>query len=182
VKTSPYQFYQFWLNAADEDAIKWIRIFTFLTREEIESLIKENANDPSQRKLQKTLAREVTIFVHGESEYITAIKTTEKLFADQHRPAENLTADELENLEGIVKLVFPSEKIKEGIDVVSFLFESGIFTSKGEARKMIQNGGMQINRKKLDDTQITIDQHSLLHNKYILIQKGKKNYYLATVS
>jgi tyrosyl-tRNA synthetase len=177
-KTSPYQFYQFWLNAADRDAEKWIRIFTFLDKEEIEDLIAAHRKDASKRILQKRLAQEVTFFVHGEEEYQKAIATTEKLFAQQNASAESLGPEDLENMEGIVNVLYAMSNLKKGTDVVSFLTETQIFPSKGEARKMIQNGGVSINRKKVDSLQLTVDNSTLLHEKYLLVQKGKKNYYL----
>jgi tyrosyl-tRNA synthetase len=177
-KTSPFQFYQFWLNASDSDAKKWIKIFTFLTNVEIESLIVEQEKDASQRILQKRLAREITIFVHGEKEYDEAITTTAKLFSNQNIPAEHLTLDDLEEMEGVTQFDFDANKIESGIDVVSFLAETNIFSSKGEAKKMIQNGGININRKKVEDLQMVIDGSFLLHQKYILVQKGKKHYFL----
>jgi tyrosyl-tRNA synthetase len=123
------------------------------------------------------LAEEITLFVHGKDELEKAIETTKKLFANQTAAAETLTVDDLEGMEGVVKSDF--EKIKlPGIDVVSFLAETNIFSSKGEARKMIQGGGVSINRKKVEDIQMKVDDSLLLHEKYLLIQKGKKNYYL----
>ncbi len=181
-RTSPYQFYQFWLNASDDDALKWIKIFTFLTETEINLLIDQQKTDPSQRILQKRLAKEVTTFVHGEEEYNKAIETTDKLFANQNAPAESLSIEDLEGMQGIIKSDFSAEKIKAGIDIVSFLADANIFPSKGEARKMVQGGGVSINRKKIDDIQFTVDSSLLLHSRYLLIQKGKKNYYLVTVS
>src|SRR3954451_970877 len=144
-KTSPYQFYQFWFNAADEDAKKWIKIFTFIPKEEIENLINEHEKHAAQRQLQKRLAKEITIFVHGEKEYFKAIETTEKLFAHQNEPVEILSTEDLEGMEGVIKFDFNADKITRGVDIVSFLAESNIFSSKGEARKMIQNGGVSIN-------------------------------------
>lgn len=177
-KTTPYQFYQFWLNASDDDAAKWIKIFTFLTRDAIDMLIHEHKKDPSSRVLQKTLAQEITIFVHGEEQFKKAVETTEKLFAQQHAPAESLSLDELETMEGVIKIDFLKEKIQTGIDVVSFLADTKIFPSKGEARKTVQGGGVSINRRKVESPQQIIDSHLLLHGKYLLVQKGKKNYYL----
>lgn len=177
-KTTPYQFYQFWLNAADSDAEKWIRIFTFLPQEEINSLIEEHHKDQSKRTLQKRLAQELTIFVHGLEEHSKALETTQKLFARQNAPAESLSEKDLEEMEGIVHVDFPTGKLQTGIDVISFLTETNIFPSKGEARKMIQNGGVSINRHKVSDVATPVSEQQLLHNKYLLIQKGKKNYYL----
>ncbi len=177
-RTSAYEFYQFWLNATDKDAEDWIKIFTFLDQSAIEQLLAEQKNDPSKRTLQKTLAREVTIFVHGEDAYQKAIETTEKLFANQSAPAESLSEEDLQALEGIVKISYPSAKINEGTDIVSFLAETAIFPSKGEARKMIQNGGISINRKKIEGIDFSVNSSLLLHNRFILIQKGRRNYYL----
>lgn len=178
VKTSPYQFYQFWLNASDDDAEKWIKIFTFLDKAIVDSLIAEHKNDAAKRSLQKKLAEEVTKFVHGEEELKKAIETTEKLFSNQHAAAEDLTIDELEGMDGIIKIDFEKDKIAAGIDVVTFLAETKIFPSKGEARKTVQGGGVSINRKKIDNFQLSIENNLLLHDRYILVQKGKKNYYL----
>ena len=180
-RTSPFQFYQFWLNASDTDAEKWIKIFTFLSKDAIEMLVHEHKMNPAARVLQKTLAQEITIFVHGKDEYEKAIETTQKLFANQNAPAESLSAEDLENLEGVVKSNFSKEKITAGIDIVSFLAETAIFDSKGNARKNVQGGGVSINRKKVEAADFKIDPSLLLHDKYILVQKGKKNYYLVQV-
>ena len=177
-KTSPYQFYQFWLNASDDDAEKWIKIFTFLDKSTVDLLIAEHTKDAAKRLLQKKLAEEVTKFVHGEEELKKAIETTEKLFSNQHTSAEDLTAEELEGMDGIIKINFEKEKIVAGIDVVTFLAETKIFPSKGEARKTVQGGGVSINRKKIENIQQSIENSLLLHDKYILVQKGKKSYYL----
>ncbi len=179
-KTSPYVFYQFWLNAADEDAKKWIKIFTFLSKDDIDNVINQHAENEAARRLQKTLAKELTIFVHGESAYNEAITTTEKLFTNANAPAESLSIEDLEAMEGVTKFSFDKSKIETGIDVVSFLAEATVFPSKGEARKMVQSGGVSINRKKVDNIQMMIDNSLLLHHQYILIQKGKKNYYLVS--
>ena len=176
--TTPYQFYQFWLNASDEDAEKWIKIFTFLSKTDIDVFIEEHKGNPSKRIIQNQLAKRVTEFIHGRSALEEAIATTEKLFADQSAPAESLSIEDLESMEGIVKSDFTKAKIEAGIDVVSLLADTGIFTSKGEARKMVQGGGVSINRKKVDSVQFTVDSSLLLHEKYLLVQKGKKNYYL----
>jgi len=179
-KTSPYQFYQFWLNAADEDAEKWIRIFTLLSKADIEIIIYDHRNDPGARLLQKSLAREVTIFVHGKEEFEAAVITTEKLFSGN--AAENIRdlseTELLASLDGVPQFKFDRSKIFSGTDAVSFMAESGIFPSKGEARKTIQGGGVSINKEKINDPAMQIDSSNLLLEKYILVQKGKKNYYL----
>ena len=177
-RTTPYQFYQFWLNASDADAEKWIKIFTFLSKDAIEMLIHEHKMDPSARVLQKTLAQEITCFVHGKGEFEKAVETTQKLFANQNAPAESLSIEDLEGMEGVVKSDYSKEKISAGIDVVTFLAETEILSSKGEARKLVQAGGISINRKKINAVDFKIEASLLLHDTYIVIQKGKKNYYL----
>jgi len=177
-RTTPYQFYQFWLNASDEDAEKWIRIFTFLSKEEIGKILSDHRSNASNRILQRKLAEAVTEFVHGKDELRKAIETTDKLFANQNASAESLSVEDLEGMEGVVKSGFAKEKIEIGIDIVSFLAETNIFPSKGEARKTIQGGGISINRKKVDNEKLKIESSLLLHDRYILVQKGKKNYYL----
>ena len=177
-KTSPFHFYQFWLNAADSDAESWIKIFTFLKQEEINSLVEEHRKDASHRILQKRLAKELTLFVHGEEEFRKAVETTDKLSAQQNASVDSLSADDLENMEGIVKLNYPAATFHSGVDVLSLLTQTGIFPSKGEARKMIQNGGVSINRKKVTDQQLMVGSDHLLHNKYLLVQRGRKNYFL----
>ena len=180
-RTSPYQFYQFWLNAGDADAEKWIRIFTFISKEEIDGLITAHKQDAAKRILQKRLAEEVTKFVHGEEELKAAVETTEKLFANQTAPAENLSIEDLEGMEGVIKFDFAADKLNEGIDIVSFLAETTIFPSKGEARKTVQGGGVSINRKKVEGIEFKVDASALLHSRYLLVQKGKKNYYLVKI-
>lgn len=177
-KTSPYQFYQFWLNASDVDAEGWIKIFTFLPKETIDQLIVRHKENPAGRELQKTLAKELTVYVHGQEEYNKAIETTAKLFASQNADAESLSEEDLNGMQGIVKVDYPAATIASGIDVVSFLAETSIFPSKGEARKTVQGGGVSVNRKKIETIDSKIDSSLLLHGKYLLVQKGKKNYYL----
>jgi tyrosyl-tRNA synthetase len=177
-RTTPYQFYQFWLNASDADAEKWIRIFTFLTLDEIEHITNTHEQDPGQRILQKRLAEEVTMFIHGKSELEKAVETTQKLFSNQTSSIESLSVEDLESLEGVVKSDYDKTKLMPGVDIVGFLAETNVFPSKGEARKTIQGGGVTINRKKVSDVHMTIDDTWLLHDKYILVQRGKKNYYL----
>jgi tyrosyl-tRNA synthetase len=181
-KTTPYQFYQFWLNAADTDAEKWIRIFTFLTEAEVTSLQEQHRPRPEARLLQKTLAQHVTVFVHGQEGYEKALADTEKIFANQSAPADSLSEDDLGSMEGIARFDFPATGIDLGIDTVTFLANTSISGSKGEARKLIQGGGISINRQKITDPKHTLDRSSLLHGKYILVQKGKKNYYLVTIA
>jgi tyrosyl-tRNA synthetase len=177
-KTSPYQFYQFWLNATDEDATSWIKIFTFLSKETIDGIIDQHQQAPEKRILQKQLAEALTIFVHGQSALETAIETTQKLFAAVKAPASALSLEDLENMEGIVRSTYDRKQLEAGVDILIFLTDNGVFESKGAARKMVQNGGVSINREKLIDPASLIHSDQLLHEKYILAQVGKKNYYL----
>ncbi len=181
-RTTPYQFYQFWLNASDADAESWIKIFTFLDEPTINQLVEEHRQDAAKRLLQKSLAREVTSFVHGTAAYEQAVATTEKLFADQNKPAEEMSIEDLEGMAGIVKSIISKEAIESGIDIVSFLADAKITASKGEARKLVLGGGVQLNRRKVEDAQLPVGSNNLLHNKYLLLQKGKKNYYLVEVT
>ena len=179
-KTSPYQFYQFWLNCSDSDAETWIKIFTFLDQTTIEALILKHKEDASKRLLQRRLAEEITEWVHGAENLKVAILTSAKLFENQQAPVTDLTEDDLQNIEGIVVTSISKDKfIRE--DLTTLLVEAGIFPSKGEAKKMIANGGVSINRNKLQDLHTKPDVSMLLHGKYVLIQKGKKNYYLLNV-
>ncbi|MEO7562992.1 MAG: tyrosine--tRNA ligase [Ferruginibacter sp.] len=181
VKTSPFKFYQFWLNASDADAEKWIKIFTFISRQEIETLVKNHSLNAGERVLQKTLAKELTIFVHGRPGYEQAIKTTEELFENSTAPVETFSEEALNCIEGIIKQDYPKQKIIKGLDVSSLLAETNIFLSKGEAKKMIQNGGVSINRKKIENPQQLVEISMLLHGSFLLVQKGKKNYYLIKI-
>lgn len=181
-KTSYFDFYQFWLNAADADAEKWIKIFTFLSKETITGLLEQHAVNPGDRVLQKALAREITTFVHGEEGLQQALADTEKMFANRTAPAESLSEADLESLEGVARFSYSADKLGAGIDIVSFLAETGILASKGEARKLVEGGGISVNRKKVESVKTTVDSSLLLHGKYILVQKGKKNYYLVEVA
>jgi tyrosyl-tRNA synthetase len=176
-KTSPFQFYQFWLNASDEDAVKWIKIFTFLSQQEIELLVVQHNLNPAERLIQKVLAKEVTVFIHGNIEYEQALITTEKLFNQSHS-LEHLSEQDLHAMEGIIKSIFDMGEIHQGVDVVRFLAETGILQSKSEARKLIQSAGISINRKRIEDIHFNITSDLLLFGKYVLVQKGKKNFYL----
>ena len=179
-KTSPYQFYQFWLNAADADAEKWIKIFTLLPLDEISILINEHQKEPGLRLLQKKLAFAVTSFVHGGDEAEKAIQTTEQLFGkkEEMNLNEMTEQDLLGSMEGVPVHVVSKELIEQGIDIVSLLADTGIFPSKSEARKMVQGGGVSVNRQKIADINHLIDKAALIADNYIIIQKGKKNYYL----
>ena len=182
--TSPYKFYQFWLNVGDAEAEKYLKIFTFLSKEEIEALAAEHAKDPGLRPLQKKLAEEVTVMVHGREAYDAAVSASKILFS-------NSAVDELHKLdeqtlldifEGVPMFEVERADIEAGIPALDFLAEkTKVFPSKGEARKMIQGNGVSINKEKLTDPAAVISTDRLLGGKYILAQKGKKNYFLIRV-
>ena len=179
--TSPYKFYQFWLNVSDDDAAKYIKIFTAIGREEIEALIAEHAEAPHLRTLQKRLAKEVTIMVHSEADYEAAVEASGILFGNNtHDALVKLDEDTLLAVfEGVPQFKVSREKIEAGIKAVDlFAEESAVFPSKGEMRKMAQGGGVALNKEKLAafDQEITVK--DLLNDKYLLVQRGKKNYFL----
>jgi tyrosyl-tRNA synthetase len=179
-KTSPYQFYQFWLNAADADAEKYMKTFTLLGREEIDALAGEHAAAPHLRTLQKRLAKEITCFVHGEEHYNFAVKASEILFSnDTADILKQLTEEQLlQVMEGVPAVDYPMAELNAGVDIVSFLAATNVFPSKGEAKKMLLGGGVSINKQKAEGTETTVTADRLLNGKYLLVQKGKKNYYL----
>lgn len=179
-KTSPYAFYQFWINVADEDAVKYIKIFTMLSKQEIENLVAEHQKAPHKRILQKTLGREVTILVHGKQQYQMALKASEILFGKSS--AEDLAVlDEktfLQVFEGVPMAEVSKLSLQDSIDPAVFLADvAGAFTSRGEARRMLQQGAVQINKVRWNEHQ-PITQNQILNGRYMLIQKGKKNYFL----
>ncbi len=184
-KTSPYAFYQFWLNVSDEDASKYIRIFTVLDQNTIESLEKEHAEAPHLRLLQKEIAKEVTCMVHSKEEYEMAVKASEILFGKSS--TEDLASlDErtfLAVFEGVPQVQLSQavySNLENVLDLVSEKTDFKLFPSKGEARKMIQGGGVSINKEKVDDPQGPVT-YTLLQGKYLLVQKGKKNYVIVEV-
>ena len=183
-KTSPYQFYQFWLNAADDDAEKYLKVFTFLSQDEIASLIAEHKGNEHKRILQKKLAEELTCFVHSKDDYEFALKASQILFSsDTAAILKNLNEEQLlQVMEGVPTVEFNKAELVAGIDIVSFLANTKIFSSKGEARKMIEGGGVNINKEKIDTPEFVVNSDILLSKKYLLIQKGKKNYYFVIVS
>lgn len=184
-KTSPYAFYQFWLNTSDEDASNYIKIFTLKSKGEIEALLLQHATAPHLRVLQQALAKDITIRVHSQADYDQAIKASGILFG-------NSTTEDLESLDEETLLVImdgvPQATISRSIweqkpgvvDLLSELTEGIIFASKGEARKMIQGGGVSINKIKVSEVNQKAE-FKLLHNRYLLVQKGKKNYYLVVI-
>jgi len=180
-KTSPYQFYQFWLNCADEDAKRFVRIFTFLSQEEILALEAEHSTAPETRILQKTLAKDLTIRVHSEQDYQNSIEASQILFgqatADKLKSLDEKTL--LEIMEGVPQMSISRDELKSGIGIVELVAEkTNIFSSKGEAKKLIVGGGLSINKVKITDPASQTTTDDLLNSKYLLVQKGKKNYYL----
>ena len=181
-RTSPYQFYQFWLNVSDEDAAKYIKIFTMLGKEEIEAAIAEHAEAPHLRKLQKLLAKEITVMVHGMEEYEKAVSASEMLFGNATSEALKSLDEKtfLQVFEGVATFEVPASTLPAGIiDLLSVA--TGIFPSKGECRKMIQSGGVSINKDKVTDINAVITDEHVIDGKYILAQKGKKNYFIIKV-
>lgn len=180
-RTSPYKFYQFWLNVSDEDAAKYIKIFTDLTQEEIAKLEEEQAADPGLRPLQKRLAKEITTMVHSAADYEMAVEASQILFSNKandilHKIDESTL---LSVFEGVPQFEISKAKLEEGIPAISLLTdEAAVFPSKGEMKKITQGGGVSINKEKLTDQNATIGTADLLNGKYILAQRGKKNYYL----
>lgn len=182
--TSPYKFFQFWMNVSDDDAKRYIKIFTMLPKEEIESLVAEHEQAPHLRILQKRLAQEVTTMVHSKEDYEAALEASNILFG-------NATSDSLKKLdketflsifEGVPTFQIAKADVETGIPILDFLAEkTNIFPSKGEARKNIQNGGVSINKTKLETFDLQINADFLLNDSYILAQRGKKNYFLVEV-
>ena len=181
-RTSPYEFYQFWLNVSDDDAEKYIKIFTLLDRETIESAIAQHREDPGQRSLQKLLAKEITIMVHGEAEYENAVSASKMLFG-------NSTSEELRKLDERTFLAvfsgvptFDVPKAELPCNILDFLaVKTQVLPSKGEARKMVQGNGISINKDKTADINRDITEADIIDGKYILVQKGKKNYFIINV-
>lgn len=179
-RTSSYSFYQFWLNASDEDAEKYIKIFTFYNKEEIESIIFEHKKAPEQRILQKALAKDITIRVHSEADFNSAVEASQILFGKgTTETLKKLSEDVfLSVFEGVPQFELNKDELSKGIGVLEFIVEkTNIFPSKSEARRTIKENALSINKQKVDDSfQLTDD--SLLNGKYILVQKGKKNYFI----
>lgn len=184
-RTTPYQFYQFWLNASDEDCGNFIRIFTLKTKEEIESLEEEHKKAPHLRVLQKELAKDITTRVHSEKDYQTALEASQLLFGKGTTDGLKTLSEKdlLEIFEGVPKMNVPLDELHSEINVIEFLADkTQIFPSRGEARKMLIGGGVLINKNKIEDVEHKISASDLLRGKYILAQKGKKNYYLIIAS
>jgi len=180
-KTSPYHFFQFWMNTSDTDAEKYIKIFTMLNQEEVEILVKEQVEAPHLRAMQKRLAEEVTVMVHGREAYESAVEASQILFGKA--TTESLRKIDEQTLlavfEGVPQFVVKASLFTEGVNVIELLAgESNVFPSKGELRRTIKGGGMSINKEKVSDAEMNIKVSDLLNDKYLLVQKGKKNYFL----
>ncbi|MDR1654051.1 MAG: tyrosine--tRNA ligase [Prevotellaceae bacterium] len=177
--TSPYSFYQFWLNTSDEDAQRYIKIFTMLAKEEIEAAVAEHANAPHLRTLQKLLAKEITTMVHGEQEYQKALDASQILFGNSTRNALEALDEKtfLSVFDGVPVFELPKNSLP--VNLVELLaVKTQIFSSKGECRKTVQSGGVSLNKEKIAQTELMITEKNLINNKYLLFQKGKKNYYI----
>lgn len=183
-KTSPYKFYQYWLNLSDEDAEKYIKVFTFLSQEEIAALTEEHKKAPETRLLQKTIAREVTTLVHSRSDYQTAAEASEILFGKGTTDVLNKLSenDFLSVFEGVPTYEIDSQLVHKGTPAIVLLTEHApVFPSKGEMRRLVQNGGLSINKQKWTQPDAPIAASFLIREKYILVQKGKKNYVLLKI-
>lgn len=180
-KTSPYKFYQFWLNATDDDAKNWIRIFTLLSKQEIEAIEVEHAAAPHTRALQKALAKDITIRVHGETEYNNAVEASNILFGNATAEVfAQLSEDTfLDIFDGVPQFTISKSELEAGIAPIDFLADkTQVFPSKSEAKKMLQGGGVSINKQKLENMEAPINASFLINGKYMIAQKGKKNYFL----
>ena len=180
-KTSPYQFYQFWLNASDVDAENYIKIFTFLEHEAIEDLVVEHQKLPHLRTLQKALASDITLRVHGETKLEMALKSTDFLFGNGSLDflKQLSDAEVLQIFEGIPQFNIQKSLLDDGVDVLALFAEkTKIFTSKGESKKMVDGGGVSVNREKITSSTKIFIQTDLINDKFLVVQKGKKNYFL----
>jgi tyrosyl-tRNA synthetase len=183
-KTTPYQFYQFWLNVSDEDAAKYIKIFTVLGRDEIDNLILEHNKAPHERLLQKRLAEEVTVTVHSRIEYEGAVEASQILFGKGTTESLKKMNENtfLSVFEGVPVFDISMDIVANGVTIIDLCAEhSQIFSSKGELRRLVQGGGLSLNKTKIENPDFLVSREMLLNNKYLLIQKGKKNYSLIRV-
>ena len=180
-RTSPYKFYQFWLNVSDADAAKYIKIFTDLPQEEIQALEQEQERDPGLRPLQKRLAKEITTMVHSAQDYEMAVEASQILFSNKAKDILHKIDEDtlLSVFEGVPQFEVSRDALSGGVPAINLLTDdAAVFPSKGEMRKMTQGGGVSINKEKIADPNMTIDASFLLNDKYILAQRGKKNYFL----
>ncbi len=181
-RTSPYKFYQFWLNVTDEDAEKYIKIFTMLTKEEVEALVKEHAEAPHRRILQKKLAEEVTTMVHSKEDFEMAVEASEILFGKATEETLSRIPEEmfLSVFEGVPQYSITPDQMKS--DLVTLLTDhTNIFQSRGELRRLMQGGGLSINKQKISDPEYKLSRDAYINERYLLVQKGKRNYFLINV-
>jgi len=179
--TSPYKFYQYWLNASDEDAERYIKIFTLLSHEEIDRLIEEHREAPHLRKLQKRVGKEVTFMVHSEADFLAAVEASQILFGKGTAQSlgELSENDLLAVFEGVPRFTISKTELEAGINILDLLaVKASVFPSKGEARRMIKGGGVSVNKTKITSSEETVFANALLNDKFIIAQKGKKNYFL----
>lgn len=179
--TSPYEFYQFWVNTSDEDAEQYIKIFTMLNKEQIGDLVEEHKEAPHLRVLQRKLAKEVTIMVHSEEAYDTAVEASEILFGrattDVLREIDEKTL--LQVMEGVPQFKVSKAEIESGINFVDLCSEkAAVFSSKGETRRLIKGGGVSLNKATIEDANHTVDKSDLIAGKYLLVQRGRRNHFL----
>ncbi|MEX2371941.1 MAG: tyrosine--tRNA ligase [Bacteroidales bacterium] len=181
-RTSPYKFYQFWLNVSDDDAEKYIKIFTMLKKEEVESLVKQHAEAPHLRILQKKLAEEVTMMVHSREDLEMAVEASGILFGQATEETLSRIPEEmfLSVFEGVPRFIIDLKRMDADI-MTLFTDDTGIFQSKGELKRLIQGGGLSINKKKVSDPEHAVSPQSFINGRYLLVQKGKRNYFLISV-
>ena len=180
-KTTPYQFYQFWLNVSDEDAAKYIKIFTILGKDEIEGIINEHNKAPHERLLQRRLAEEVTVMVHSREDYEGAVEASQILFGKGTTESLRKMSEStfLSVFEGVPVFDVKKEIVDKGVSISDLCAEhTQVFASKGELRRLVQGGGLSINKEKIENAEEILGKEALLNNRYLLIQKGKKNYFL----
>jgi tyrosyl-tRNA synthetase len=184
-KTTPYQFYQFWLNVSDEDAAKYVKIFTILSKEEIVAIVEEHGRAPHERLLQRRLAEEVTVMVHSRDDYEGAVEASQILFGKGTTESLRKMSEStfLSVFEGVPVFDIKNELLDTNVTIADLCTEhSQVFTSKGELRRLIQGGGMSLNKEKVENPEMIVGREHLLNGKYLLVQKGKKNYYLLKVN
>jgi tyrosyl-tRNA synthetase len=182
--TSPYKFYQFWLNVSDDEALKYLKVFSVLSQEEIQSIQATHSAAPHLRALQKAIAREVTVRVHSEADFKTAVESSEILFGEGTTEAlKRLSENDLLSIfEGVPQFAIAKSEIEQGIGIIDLLAgKTAIISSKGEAKRLIQNGGVSINKTKVNDESNALGGADLIGGRYIVVQKGKKNYFLVKV-
>lgn len=181
-RTSPYKFYQFWLNVSDEDAEKYIKIFTLFSKSEVEKMVAEHAKAPHERLLQRKLAEAVTVMVHSEEDYTMAVEASEILFGNATEETLGRIPEEmfLAVFDGVPRYSIKKEQMQNGI-MTLLTDDTAVFASKGELRRLLQGGGLSINKKKITEESYSVTPDAYINGRYLLVQKGKRNYFLITV-